>query len=360
MYKNRVVERIIKLMMLVGLVAGLTGLAEASTGSIIDTFADESLIASRTHLDVISGKVYLDAVSTKYETNASATNKYEALYSTHWGAQTFTTTATDHKINSVKLQLRREGTSTAYTLYAYIYATSGGSPVGPALSSGSYLRGSIPLFVTSITIPMSELVISPGTVYTIVLSCPSATSLSNVQWYGYETSSYPGGAWFSSANSGGSWTLNSARDHTFEVWGDAYYSSGNFVSANLLDDLDVSSIDSFDYKVSSLPDGSSLQVQFSPDNVNWYNSSGVLNGWESLSAGENTISLSSLGWSGEIFYYKTQFLSSSAVATAILDEIKLNYSEGVPEPASLLFLGIGIVGLEVKRQLTRKRKIKTI
>ncbi len=339
------IKNIAKLIMLVVLVLSFTGLAEASTGSIIDTFADESLIASKSYLDITAGEVYLDAFSSSYENYTSGTNKYEHMHAGYWAAQTFTTTTT-HKVNSITLPLKRETSSTGGTVYFYIQTTSGGQPSGTIISSGSYARSAISQSVSFITIPMSEVILSPDTVYSIVGRCTEYHY--GVSWYGYETGAYVNGSWYRTINSGSSWSEESTKDHCFRIYGNAYYSSGNFVSANLLSGLDVSSVDSFDYNVSLLPVDSSVQVQFSPDNVNWYNTAGVLNGWESLSQGENSISLSSLGWSGDSFYYKTEFLSSSDAATAILDEIRLNYTEGViPEPASILFLGMGIIGLAV-------------
>ncbi len=105
----------------------------------------------------------------------------------------------------------------------------------------------------------------------------------------------------------------------------AYYPSGTIESTNLLSGKTVASTDSFYYDASAIPSGTSLKVQFSTDNATWYNSAGTLNGWDTLSQGTHTISLSSLGWPGPNFYYKMLFTSDES-NTPVLDEIRINFS----------------------------------
>jgi hypothetical protein len=102
----------------------------------------------------------------------------------------------------------------------------------------------------------------------------------------------------------------------------AYYSSGSWTSTNILSGETVISIDSFIYNLSAKPANTDATIQFSQDGTNWYNSSSVLDGTDTLSTGvNNTINLSGLGWSGANFYYKITFTSSDGVDTPILDNI---------------------------------------
>jgi hypothetical protein len=66
-------------------------------------------------------------------------------------------------------------------------------------------------------------------------------------------------------------------------------------------------------------------VQFSQNNTNWYNSSGSLGGWDTLSQGTHSIGLGGLGWTGPNFYYRAQF-TSDGTNTPVLDDISVNYS----------------------------------
>jgi hypothetical protein len=118
----------------------------------------------------------------------------------------------------------------------------------------------------------------------------------------------------------------------------AYYTSGNFVSTNLLSGQTVTSIDSFVYNLSAKPTGTGATVQFSQDGSTWYNSSGTEGGTDTLTTGtDNTIDLSSLGWSGANFYYKVAFTSDGS-DTPVLDDITVNYtSNQAPANDSLTF-----------------------
>ncbi|MFH1451403.1 MAG: hypothetical protein ABIF89_02230 [bacterium] len=137
-----------------------------------------------------------------------------------------------------------------------------------------------------------------------------------------------------SACGGTSCTSGSYSNQTKCTWyPNSYYTSGNFVSENLLNTIDTDSINSFIYSLSVKPAGTNATVQFSQDYINWYDSTGVLGGTNTLIIGvANSIDLSSLNWSGANFYYKINF-SSDGSNTPILDEIALDYTPSVVLPA---------------------------
>ena len=102
-----------------------------------------------------------------------------------------------------------------------------------------------------------------------------------------------------------------------------YETFGLFVSTNLLTSSSAEIINNFSYTI-AIPSGTTAVAQFSLDNATWYNSSGVLDGTNTLSAGTNIIDLSSLGWNGSEFYYRMIF-TSDGTATPSLDSITLSY-----------------------------------
>ncbi len=104
-----------------------------------------------------------------------------------------------------------------------------------------------------------------------------------------------------------------------------YSSSGILTSANLLPDAGVSSVNSFSYTISSLPPNTSVQIQFSQDGNSWYSGDGVLNNFDTLSGGTNSINLAGLGWSGA-FYYKATLISSDGIYTPVLSGVSLSYT----------------------------------
>jgi hypothetical protein len=104
-----------------------------------------------------------------------------------------------------------------------------------------------------------------------------------------------------------------------------YDSRGTVTSENLLSSANVASIDDFYYDISAIPAGTSLKVQYSQDSSNWYDSSGTLDGWDTLSQGSANISLTSLNWTGSNFYYHMEF-TSDGTDTPVLDEIRVYFS----------------------------------
>lgn len=98
-----------------------------------------------------------------------------------------------------------------------------------------------------------------------------------------------------------------------------YTLNGEFISSNVLQDLLVKSINDLEY-TSSLPSGSNIKIQFSQDNVTWYDHNNVQNSWTQLSSGKHKIDLSKLKWSGGNFLYKCA-LSSDGSDTPTLEEI---------------------------------------
>lgn len=104
-----------------------------------------------------------------------------------------------------------------------------------------------------------------------------------------------------------------------------YESTGILYSTNLLSGKSVASIDQFNYTC-TIPAQTTLEVLFSQDNSTWKNSTDGSD-WQSLSAGtKNTISLSSLGWSGANFYHKVRFTNTDD-DTAKLDYVAVIYTK---------------------------------
>lgn len=104
-------------------------------------------------------------------------------------------------------------------------------------------------------------------------------------------------------------------------------STGTLHSTNLLFGQATSTIDTFNYTVSSLPAQTTLHTQFSQDNSTWYNATGEST-WQALSSGTHQISLSSLGWTGANFYYRCAF-NNTDDSTPKLDYIAIRYTKRV-------------------------------
>lgn len=100
--------------------------------------------------------------------------------------------------------------------------------------------------------------------------------------------------------------------------------SGAFTSTNLLDAQTVGPIDSFTYNLTVLPAGTTAKVSFSQDNINWFNSAGTADGWDTMDTiSGKTISLTALNWTGTNFYYKMEWTSDGS-DTPILDSVSVH------------------------------------
>jgi hypothetical protein len=93
-----------------------------------------------------------------------------------------------------------------------------------------------------------------------------------------------------------------------DEFGNINFKNGELISKNLLQDKNSYSIDTFRY-CSSISEGTDIKIQFSQDNINWYNSKGQLNVFDTLTNGINSLQLSSLSWKSSNFYYKLNFTS---------------------------------------------------
>ncbi|MFA6094751.1 MAG: autotransporter-associated beta strand repeat-containing protein [Candidatus Paceibacterota bacterium] len=187
-------------------------------------------------------------------------------------------------------------------------------------------------------------------------SIPAGTSL-KIQF------SYDGNSWYNSSGVKDSWSTLSLGTNTIDLsglgWKKAYFfykvwfvsdgsatpvldsvsvaftsfegtyytysSDGTLVSNDLLTVDGVSSINSFNYVVSSIPPNTGIQIQFSHDGNSWYSSAGVSNAYDTLSAGTNSIDLTALGWAGSHFFYRAVF-TSDGNSTPVLDSVSLNYT----------------------------------
>jgi len=122
------------------------------------------------------------------------------------------------------------------------------------------------------------------------------------------------------------------------TWITPYKTSALVQSTNLLVGATaaVGSIDAFQYTLPSLPSGTSVGVKFSQNASTWYSSSGGVGASNALTVGTTqSISLSSLAWTGANFYYQLNFLSTGSTNTPVLNEVSVVFSTiDAPSPAT--------------------------
>ncbi|MFZ2188831.1 MAG: FISUMP domain-containing protein, partial [Candidatus Moraniibacteriota bacterium] len=110
------------------------------------------------------------------------------------------------------------------------------------------------------------------------------------------------------------------------------YASSTTTSTNLLSGSPAFSINNFHYNIATLPATSSIRIQFSKDNTNWYSAAGTFSAWTTISTiGGADIDLADFvtasSWTnGNAFYYKVEINSTTDGTQApTIDDIRLDY-----------------------------------
>jgi len=317
-------------------------------------------------------------MATRFEYYNVGDDTYYELRGIYWKAQTFTPSTT-HIIKSVKLKLYRVGSPGTITVS--IRATSAGHPTGNDLCSGTYNGNTLTTNNAGAwyTITLGEgTTLTSSTKYAIVIRAPSGSSGHSVRWrcdgsspaYGY-------GCRLDSSDSGDSWTSHTTYDFMFEEWGElpsdyknightvvirvretkdineqlkirrtvyrnipqvlivrnysastfaqtlvisGYLSEGTLTSVQLLPSY---SKDIFAFESNVTLNGGTAKVQFSDDNINFYNHVGTPEAWDTLEEGYNLIYVSKANLTDK-FYYKLK-LTRGTADTPYVDWIKVTY-----------------------------------
>jgi len=115
---------------------------------------------------------------------------------------------------------------------------------------------------------------------------------------------------------------------TAQISAGSYYTSATIQSNNLLTGISetISSIDEVVYNLSAT--ATTATIQYSQDASTWKNAAGTPGGTDTLTTGaDNTISLSTLVWSGANFFYKIAF-TGNGTNTPVLNDITVKYTLG--------------------------------
>ena len=185
---------------------------------IID-FGDTVIVRAITKLDYDKRGNAQEVLGDSKISNTSGDDANTACYDSNYVAQTFTVGTSDISMTSIKIKIKRTGTSGTMTVG--IYAVDGNSkPTGSALDSES-------LDYTDLiddgdtewaTFPVTY-TLSASTTYAIVISSTGADTSNKYDIRTVTTGTYSGGNILISSDSGSSWTAGSA-DILFDIYGD--------------------------------------------------------------------------------------------------------------------------------------------
>lgn len=161
-----------------------------------------------------------NSVYALYEYYNANDDSADFICGAQWCAQTFTVGTSGHMVTSVKLLLYRVGSP--QTITVGIRATDSGHPTGSDLTNGTINGNSLTENTAGAwyKIALTEYTLSASTKYAIAVRAPSATSGNYLFWrMDISATTYAGGNFEHSVNSGGTWTSDIDYDGMFEVWG---------------------------------------------------------------------------------------------------------------------------------------------
>lgn len=92
----------------------------------------------------------------------------------------------------------------------------------------------------------------------------------------------------------------------------------------LSDEAEIVDVSAFSI-TASIPSQSTASIQFSFDNVNYYNATGTSDSWTSLADGANNISLSGISWVTNTLYYRLYYTTALATAIPTVSNASVDY-----------------------------------
>jgi hypothetical protein len=101
--------------------------------------------------------------------------------------------------------------------------------------------------------------------------------------------------------------------------------AGILTSKNLFKEEKYYFINAFNCSV-NVPQGTKIDVQFSKNNISWYNSEGQINQWDTFYNGFNSINLSSINWQGSNFHYRMILISENKNIPGI-ENVNISFSQ---------------------------------
>ena len=157
------------------------------------------------YINVIQSIEVLDQQQTQYNNNF-------ALYTTRWGGQSFKPTVT--LLTRVEVYMRKAGSPPSDVVLSVRSSLTGAD-----LVSVSKPASQIPTSNGWVEFDFSDLTVTPGSTYYLVLKTTGGSSTNCYYWgYGSNTPYTNGMLWYST-NGGSTWTQYSQYDFCFKIYG---------------------------------------------------------------------------------------------------------------------------------------------
>jgi len=195
---------------------------------------NKKIISSLLLIILLFSTVMLVYASTLYEYYNTGDNTNNNIYGVIWQAMTFTTGAIGHTITSVKLKMYRIGLPSILTV-SIRETDVNGHPTGADKTSGTINANDFTENTNGLwyEITLTEYTLTVSKKYAIVCRAIEGDSSKKVSWRMYYNGGYTGGNGEESSNSGGSWTTYLYWDYMFEIWGNSFNPTNDYLALDL-------------------------------------------------------------------------------------------------------------------------------
>ncbi|HVT04339.1 MAG TPA: carboxypeptidase regulatory-like domain-containing protein, partial [Thermoanaerobaculia bacterium] len=205
-----------------------------ASACLTDTTQADFQTGVSTNLDLTTspGDVTLSNAPVVDQSNTAGTTTGTSFGTPNWGGQTFIPAVTGSLVK-VDVQLFCSGcTGTTPNLTLSVRATSAGLPTGADLVSGTipgFSSGAGTYYTATFGSPAT---LTSGTQYALILRPVAAPSVGGYFWIRSSPGTYANGSRVLSADSGGTWAADLARDFNFKAYMQTgFAASGNLVSS---------------------------------------------------------------------------------------------------------------------------------
>jgi len=208
----------------------------AGTSCLADTSQSNFLAGVLTNVDLNTspGDAMLMSGPRIDQQNTAGTTTGTGFGTPTWTSQTFTAAVTGTLVQADGELFCNGCGATPPDLTLSVRTTSAGLPTGADLASttisgSAFASGSVTSFAATFSTPAA---LVAGTQYALILRPVSAPAGAGYFWIRSSPSTYSGGSRVLSADSGGTWSIDTTRDFNFKTYIDSgYLPSGDLVSS---------------------------------------------------------------------------------------------------------------------------------
>lgn len=170
---------------------------------------------------LLSPSVALAGDPTLYENlNTGGDGDSDEIYSPNWTAEQFTSDNSSHRVTSIRVPLKKVGTTPGTVTLAITQATTDNVSTGVDLSTASLNGNAMTTSYVWYDFNITDITLSGNTSYVIVVKAPTGSASDHILWQKDSGGGLADAVGSHSVNTGIDWVSDAPTDYLFEIWGD--------------------------------------------------------------------------------------------------------------------------------------------